>query len=231
MQPSANIPLSCEDDLENQDLWMKLYHQLLSLAQKWVYRSGVPIWRGQEYDVACDIVQTTLERAFVSMRKALQQGVPVFFPDHLAAVIAKRYFIDLQRHEQRLQHFSSDEETPGGRFTLNNLVDPTEEASEQLYEEELLCHSARYIACFSHKLREAILVDLANRTHFSADPTVLQRAFLTVGIRLQEYQRPPSSDQDERNRQSALRHLGYKRVRTHLALGQQKQESVSRSSR
>lgn len=212
MQTCPDVTRICGDDLESQDLWLKLYPLLLPKAQTWVYTSGVPTWRGQEYDVAWDIVQTALERTFVYIRKALKQGIPVSFPDHLALVIAKNYYRDLKRREQRLQHFSSDEEMLYGGCTLDRLTDPAEEAAEQLYEEELLRRSARYIALFSRKLRTAILVDLANRMHFGTDPTILQQAFLTAGIRLQEYQRPQSIDQDERNRQSALRHLAYKRV-------------------
>lgn len=225
MQTCPDIPLICIDDLESQDLWLKLYPLLLPKAQMWVYTSAVPTWRGQEYDVAWDIVQTALERTFTYIRKALQQGVPVCFPDHLAMVIAKNYYRDLKRREQRLQHFSSDEETVYGGLTLDRLTDPAEEAAELLYEEELLCLSARYIALFSRKLRTAILVDLANRMHFGADPTILQQAFLASGICLQEYQRPPSIDQDERNRQSALRHLAYKRM-TQLGIRVAKIETV-----
>ena len=224
MQTCTDVPQICEDSLEDHDLWMKLYPQLLPKAQRWVYNSGVPVWRGQEYDVAWDIVQTAIERTFVYIRKARQQDIPVHFPEHLAVVVAKNYYRDLKRHEQRLQHFPSDETVLCGRFTLNNLVDPAEEASEQLHEEEVLRHSARHIARFSQKLRLAILVDLANRMHFDADPTVLQQAFLAAGIRLQEYQRPQSVDPGERNRQSALRHLAYKRV-TQLVCAQQRWET------
>ena len=212
MYPYTDVPRICENSSDDDTLWMNLYPMLLPKAQRWVYNSGVLVWRGQEYDVAWDIVLTAIARTFEYIRKARAQDIIVHAPEHLAVVIAKNHYRDLQRHEWRMQRFASDEMGPGEYFSLNNLANPEEEAAEKVYEESLLSDSARNIAQFSNKLRSAILTDLANRMHFGAEPTALQQAFLSAGIRLQEYRRPRPTDPGERSRQSALRSMAYKRV-------------------
>ena len=196
----------------DDDLWTKLYRLLLPKAKGWTYNSGVHSWQGQEYDVAWDIVHTAIERTLVYLRKARQQGVVVHSPELLSIVIAKNHYRDCRRHEQRLQRFSSSEAEPDEQLLFRNWSDASEEASEKIYEEWLLKHFAKIISTFSTKRREAILVDLANRMHFDAEPTALQKAFLAVGIRLQDYQLPQPADPVERARQAALRSLAYKSV-------------------
>jgi hypothetical protein len=212
MPTSTDVPLAGGNTLNDERIWMNLYRVLLPKAKNWIYNSGVSIWRGQEYDVAWDIVLTAIERTFEYINQAREKGIIVHSPDHLSVVIAKNYYRDLRRRELRLQRFSQGESTQGEQHLLDRLVDPAEEAAEQVYEEWLLIKSASVIAAFSKKLRAAILVDLANRMYFGAEPTVLQQAFLAVGIRLQDYQRSQPCDPVQRGRESALRSLAYKRV-------------------
>ena len=212
MPTSMDVHLASGGTLNDECIWTNLYRVLLPKAKNWIYNSGVYIWQGQEYDVAWDIVLTAIERTFEYIHQAWANGIVVHSPEHLSVVIAKNYYRDLRRREQRLQRLSQDEFTPGEQISQSRLVDPAEEAAEQVYEEWLLVKTVSVIAAFSKKLRTAILVDLANRMHFGAEPTVLQQAFLAAGIRLQDYQRPQPSDPSERSRQSALRSLAYKRV-------------------
>lgn len=212
MSTPEDVPLASGDNLNDERIWADLYRVLFPKAKNWIYNSGVYIWQGQEYDVAWDIVLTAIERTFEYIQQAWANGVVVHSPANLSVVIAKNYYRDLRRREQRLQRLPQNEFAPGEQLARNKLVDPAEEASEKVYEEWLLISTVSVIAAFSKKLRTAILVDLANRMHFGTKPTVLQQAFLAVGIRLQDYQRPQSSDPAERSRQSALKSLAYKRI-------------------
>jgi hypothetical protein len=61
--------------------------------------------------------------------------------------------------------------------------------------------------------RTALLIDLANRLHFEAQPAqVLQRALLKAGLRLQDYQRPLPSNPKERRGHEALLRLAYRQI-------------------
>ena len=71
---------------------------------------------------------------------------------------------------------------------------------------------AREIVKFPCKQRKALLVDLANRMSFETKPTVLQKAFLNVGIQLEEYRQPLPESVKERSRDAALLHYAYKRI-------------------
>jgi DNA-directed RNA polymerase specialized sigma24 family protein len=199
-------------ELNDEDRWAALYRLLWPLVRSWTYNAGVAIWKGQEQDVAEDLVQTSMEKIFKYIEDAQKQHVIICSLEHLSIVIAKHCFLDMRRRELRLLHFSHDDVASKEQVSQNLLVDPSQEAEEKIYEEWLLARSAKTIATFSRKLRAAILVDLANRTCFDTEPTALQQAFLAVGVHLQDYQRASSIDAAERARQSALRSLAYKRL-------------------
>lgn len=196
----------------DDNLWTDLYYRLRPLARSWAYRAGVQTWKGQENDVAEDIVQGALLNLVQYTKNCRKNGTVIGSLERLSLVVAKHYFLDLRRRELRFQHFSDTPDTPGEQLSLERLVDPAQEAEEKIYEEEVLAASARTIAAFSTKLRAAILADLANNTSFDAEPTALQRAFLAAGVRLRDHRRAPAADPAERGRQSALRSLAYKRL-------------------
>jgi hypothetical protein len=172
----------------------------------------VALWKGQENDLAEDIVQAALLKLVQYVQHCRANGTVIGSLEHLSVVVAKNCFLDLRRRELRFQRFSDE---PGGSYeqpSLERLVDPAQEAEEKIYEEWLLAASAKRISTFSTKLRAAILADLANNSCFDAEPSSLQQAFLAVGVRLQDHQCPPSADPAERSRESALRSLAYKRI-------------------
>lgn len=205
------VAASCPT-LVAEDEWEELYRLLRPLARCWVYHAGVPVWQGQEQDIVEDIIQTSLEKLFKYTREMHARGTPIGSLQRLSIVITRRCFFDLRRRELRLRHFSYDTEDPGEHLSLDLLVDPAQEAEEKIYEEWLLVASAQAIATFSLKLRLAILTDLANRSCFDLESSVLQQALLAADIHLQEYQCAPSPDPAERGRQSALRCMAYKRI-------------------
>jgi len=212
MRSYTHCPSTRASTLDDETPWAGLYCLLRPLVRSWVYHAGVPIWQGQEQEVVEDILQTSMEKIFKYVREAHAKGVIICSLEHLSMVIAKHCFFDMRRRELRLLHFSHDEEGSSEQLSLDLLVDPSQEAEEKIYEEWLLAVSAQTIASFSTKLRAAILADLANRSCFDAEPSVLQQALLAAHIRLQDYQCAPSPDPAERSRQSALRSLAYKRL-------------------
>lgn len=208
--------LSLQDAFDDESFWADLYALLLKRVRPWVYNTKmVPTWKYQEQEVAEDIVATAIEKILKSLNAARQRGEVIFSIERWSIKIARHCFLDLIRRESRLLHFSYDMtefEEQQHALPLSFVVDPSQEVEEKIYEEWALAASAETIAAFSKKLREAILADLANNSHFAAEPSVLEQAFLVAGIHLQDYQRAPSPDAAERGRQSALRSLGYKRL-------------------
>lgn len=210
--PVSTDSLTRAPAAEDEAQWEMLYRRLRPLVRSWVYHAGVAVWMGQEQEIAEDIVQTSLEKIVRYVREMQARGVPICSFEHLSIVITRRCFFDMRRRDLRLRHFSPNGEGESEQLSLDLLVDPSQQAEEKMYEEWLLAASAQTIAAFSLKLRLAILADLANRSCFDAEPSVLQQAFLAADIRLQDYLRSPSPDPAERGRQSALRSLAYKRV-------------------
>ena len=211
MQAYANHPCALPV-LSDDERWTELYNRLRPLAKIWAYSAGVAIWKGQENDIAEDIVQAALLKIFQYVSACRANGTIIGSLEHLSLVIAKRCFLDMRRRELRFQRFPGSTHVSSEQGSLENLVDPSQEAEEKIYEEWLLAASAQTITAFSSKLRAAILADLANNSYFGAEPSPLQQAFLAEGVHLQDYQRVPSNDPAERSRQSALRSLAYKRI-------------------
>lgn len=198
-------------DLCSDTIWTTLYPLLLSLVKRWTYNTRV--FRGQENDVAWDVVQVAIRKTFEYALKARREGIPIVSLKRLSITIAKNYYRDLLRRDSRLVRFTSDEDTDDEQSLLDNLVDLSETAFDKVYEEWLFARLAKEIACLPGKTRIALLTDLANRMSFLGEPTPLQRAFLDVGIFLQEYQRPLPEDPAARSRHAALLGIAYKRLR------------------
>lgn len=200
-------------DLSSDTHWATLYTFLHPLVSNWVYTAGIRSWAGQEGDITWDIVQVSISRTFEYTRKLLNEGTAIYSLNSLSATIAKRYYLDLRRRDGRLVHFTQDADAVGEQIFLEHLVDPEETASEKIYQEWVFGWIARHIAKFPPKLRRALLIDIANRMHFGAEPGALQRAFLAVDICLQDYQQPLPVDPVERSRHASLLSLAYRRVK------------------
>lgn len=211
MQAYVNASLS-SITISDDERWADLYRRLRPLAKVWAYSAGVATWKGQENDIAEDIVQVALLKIFQYLNTCRENGTPIGSLERLSLVIAKHCFLDMRRRELRFQRLGYSTDVSSEQISLERLADPSQEAEEKLYEEWLLAASATTITAFSTKLRAAILADLANNSCFDAEPSALQQAFLARGVHLQDYQRAPSTDPAERSRQSALRSLAYKRL-------------------
>lgn len=196
----------------NDTNWQDVYMILRPLAKRMVYAYQVPTWRGQENDVAEDIIQETARKLFEYEQKAERKEVP---PIHallpMVRVIAYNYGKDIRRRDLRVTRVTEDEGAE--QFYVHSEEPDMEEyAIENAYQETLFTELAREIVHFPYKQRQALLIDLAAHMSFEQSPTPLQRAFLKVGIQLQDYRNLLPATPEERNRYTSLLAHAYRRI-------------------
>lgn len=206
----------CEEtssfDQVNYVNWHEYYPRLLSIAKRFVYVYHIPCWYGQEEDIAEDVAQETIVRMIKRIHKSQQgKAMPVNSMESMTTMIARNYVLDLRRHDRRVVRLAeiTVKETEAH---IGELENTSEKAIQQIFHEWVFLQVAYEIVRLPRKQRCAILIDLANRMSFDSQPTPLQKAFLTVGISLQEYQQLPSENSVKRARHSALLSLAYKRI-------------------
>jgi len=211
LRPNFSDPHRSEPG--NDALWINLYSFLRPFVKRLVYSSGISSWRGQEEDFVDDIVQETVVRVLKCVRKSEgDEGIPIASPKGLSIVIARNYYEDLRRRDKHLWRVVDDHCSPGIHLVLQGHVDPLELALNNMFLEWLYVKFALEAVKFSQKQRIALLTDLANRMDFSLEPTPLQKAFLAVGIHLQDYQQPLPKDPVERSRIASNTSLAFKRT-------------------
>ncbi len=171
-------------------------------------------WRGQEEDLAWDIVQESIRKVIEYMKKTdYKTHKNVHSLDGLLITTIWNYSTDLYRSEKKLRR-----ETSGSfeEFCFEAASDEasfSDVATENVYRERLFCSLARAIVRFPRKQRLAVLADLASRMSFRGAPTILQRAFLNEGINLKEYQSLQIESTKQKNRNAALLNYAYKRLK------------------
>src|SRR5215467_8474125 len=214
MDTYLQLPGSTTDDLSSDAFWINLYSFLRLYVRHLVYTSGMSTWHGQEDDIVDDIVQETTVRVLKCIRRAESgAGIPVASPEGLSIVIARNYYEDLRRRDRRLVRIAGDDDSPGVHLVLHNQLDPSELALNNMFLEWLYVKFSLEAVKFSLKQRTALLIDLANRMDFDVQPTPLQKAFLEVGIRLQDYQQPLPKDAVGRSRHASNVSLAFARTR------------------
>jgi hypothetical protein len=126
--------------------------------------------------------------------------------------IMHNYCEDTRRKDRPLTHLSQLQDSKREYLARTDLIDPSEIATESVFQEHLFILIAKEVINFPAKQRQALLIDLANSMSFDECPTPLQKAFQKVGIRLQDYQLPLSDDPVERSRFSSNLHHAYNRI-------------------
>lgn len=213
MTTHTNLPEPPQCDLRSDSTWQKISLLLRPLIKRWVYRSRVPSWKGQELDVVEDILQESLFRIFKYAKKAECSEVPpIELLERISIVIAHNCCKDMRRKDQRLTRFLPGEQTFGRQVVMSTVSDASEIAINNLFREWLYIKLSQDIVKFPEKQRRALLVDLANLMHFDEEPTPLQQAFLKQKIRLQDYQQSLPINSVERTRHASLLSLALKRV-------------------
>ncbi len=95
---------------------------------------------------------------------------------------------------------------------MSSRFDVLEDITDYQFLESIIVMLPAEIVKLPTKQRRALLIDLANRMHFGVYPTPLQRAFLEVGIQLQDYQQALPEDPVELSRHRSLVSIAYKRI-------------------
>ncbi|HEX4714671.1 MAG TPA: hypothetical protein VH164_07065 [Ktedonobacteraceae bacterium] len=187
--------------------WGESYPQLHAQARRLVNRMKIPNWLGQEEDVAWDIVQESMRKAFEYSQKCGEK--PVQSLAGLLCTTAQNCTFDLRRREKRLCR----ESTRVPQEFVDHEAQFSELAIEHVYHERIFRALAREIAHFPLKQRRALLADLAERMAFGEKPTTLQAAFRAEGIRLEEYRHLRPQSELERSRNAALLYQAYRRLK------------------
>jgi DNA-directed RNA polymerase specialized sigma24 family protein len=211
MNTLIQVPEVVTGEQNYDTLWIPLYLSLLPLAKRLVYSAHIYSWVGQENDIAWDIVLVTIQRTYEYMLKAQGENIPIGSFQRLSIRIAKNYFQDLRRKDNRLQPFNRDG-CSQIENTIHDEIDIAEVVLDKVYEEWLFQEIAKEIANYPPKLRVAMLIDIAIRMDFDIQPTPLQAAFLDVGIQLQDYANLLPLDPIMRSRHASLVSLGYRKL-------------------
>lgn len=200
-------------DLSDEVIWIEIYPKILSLSRRFVHEYWISCWSGQEEDIADDVAQETVRRLIERSQQAIRgEATPIFSIEKMLAKIALNFVRDLRRHDRRVIRILPEDGSIKMNIDVNALMSISETATENVYHEWLFHLLAHEIAKFPYKQRRAILMDLANRMSFGKQPTVLQTAFSTVGIDLQEYQQPLPENSADRTRYAALLYYAYRRL-------------------
>ncbi len=217
---AKNVGSSDSDkcNLKNNTTWDALYPFLGTRVRFWVHSSQIPLWHGQEEEIIADIVQEAIASTFMYTLKyssGTKEGgvIPCNSLRHISTAIAYKQYQDWRYQESRFVYIRPHGFSIHGYVVIYERVDPLERAVDSTFQEWYCDLLAGEIAKMPDRQRTALLIDLANRLHFDAQPTqVLQRAFLKVGLRLQDYQRPLPSNPKERRGHEVLLRLAYRRI-------------------
>lgn len=218
MEPNTSFSQGQDRPLPSEQQWNDLNRRLFVRTLHFIRSLHVPAWRGQEEDLAHDIVQTTLERAIIRLRQAdTGEAVPIASLLSFCARIAHNLCVDLQRREQRLVRLYTDTEQP--RWDLEEQLsagyDPIGDIIEQIVQISSLTVAVRLIVTLPNGQRTALLINLACMSfpYFSNEPTPLETALAHVGITLRDYVAMYPVDVAQKNRYASSLSLAYKKLR------------------
>lgn len=209
--------------------WNQLYPALKTLVRPLVYTHMIPVWRGQEDEIVDDIVQETVMRLWKYLRQVeAGQRSPIHSLSRFCYTIALNYCIDLQRKDRHNMHPPSLED--GYNLIISDELHSYRSveniAIDLLLTEDLFVLAAKLITAFPEKQCQAMLTDLANRMYFSDSPTSLQQAFLSVGVQLQDYQRPVANNKQEERKHAALIAYSYKQLSYMIDKGKKREKGA-----
>src|SRR5215471_5937734 len=120
--------------MSDTDKLASLYQLIRPLAKMWVYSAHLSSWRGQEEEIIDDIVQESITRVYVRLQKAERgEADEVKSIEALSRRIARNYFIDLVRKDQRLLRFEEVSPSTEGLSDGQNWANITEQIDEAMY--------------------------------------------------------------------------------------------------
>lgn len=204
-----------KNDICSEAIWKELYHKLDPCVRRFVYSHRFSPSKGQENDVIEDLLQEAVIRVFKYVKRAAEGHVaPIDSIERFGYTIALNVCRDWWRKERHVLLCQSlDEGVPEDALNRAWVLNPEEVALNLVYQEGIFMKAARDIAQFPQKTQRALLIELAERTFFDAEPTPLQKAFLQQGIRLADYQKLKPTDPKLRSRHNSLANQALKRVK------------------
>ena len=198
-----------EDDL----VWTELYTSLNPHVKKSVNGAGIKSWRGQERELAEDVLQEAVIRTFLQTQKAVRgEAAPIVSLFHFSKKVATNHIYDVARKDFRLIRPANDI-TVQEKMVADNWTDSTEEILNDIENAFLFALIAQIIVDFPVKQRNALLIDLAKLSPVDDLCSPLQQALKKVGIRLDTYRNLAPKTSLERGRHAALLSIAYKRVK------------------
>ncbi|HEY1352793.1 MAG TPA: hypothetical protein VGF67_24525 [Ktedonobacteraceae bacterium] len=188
MSINAHIPETEEERYSNSTFWEALYGSLRALVHHWVRSAPLALWRGQEEEIAADIVQEAISDTFRYARdyvcRTREKGIIFWQPlRRVSAVLAYKQYERQRRRDSSFVSVRVHQLAAQGYTTFDWRDDPLEPALQERYCEYL----AEAILTISSRARTAFLVYLANRTRLQAQPSFLCSALQKRGIHLPNY--------------------------------------------
>jgi DNA-directed RNA polymerase specialized sigma24 family protein len=216
----STLPIQGLDGLQLSDQqWNDLSHRLFTRILPLIYALHIAAWYGEEKEIANDIVQTTLERAYVRAQQiAAGEAAPIDSLFSFCWTIAHHYCIDCGRREKRMIPLYTCKTQQ--QWNLEEQVsidyDPVGDAFARLVQMSSLTAVVNLIPELPPKQRRALLINLAHLSapYFGAEPTPLEIALARVGIVLRDYVAMYPIDAAQKNCYSSSLSLAYKRLRT-----------------
>lgn len=200
-------------EYDDDSSWTELRSWLTFQVSDRVFNSHISDWQGQENEIIDDIVSESIRHLIERLEKANAGNadpIDTLYP--FARQVAFHCFIDLVRKDGRKVRFSQIttdyEETAIGLI----LADMEETTLNTLYYEQFFKLVAQEILTFPKKQKEAVLRDHARRAICMIDPTLLLRAYQSVGIQLMDYRNYTPANDIERRRHSSILHCAYRRL-------------------
>lgn len=200
-------------DLNSNALWEKLYHTLRPFIRKFVFRHKFSLRKGQENDVAEDLLQEAVMHVFKYLKRVAEGLVaPIDSIEKFSYTTAMNVCRDWWRKERNMQWQSLDDGIPEHVLSREQVLDPAEVALSAVYQEWVFLKVAPKVVGLPHKTRRALLVSLADLMAFGGEPTPLQRVFLQHGIEMADYRGGKPTDAKLRSRHASLLSQAYKKL-------------------
>jgi DNA-directed RNA polymerase specialized sigma24 family protein len=196
-------------------VWEDLYNRLRPYVLIWIRAYNLPLWLGQEQEIADDILQETFMRIFKYAKQVETNGnQPIVSLESFSMTIARNCIRDLRRKQYRLVRLTTHSKVrENSQQAISISIDPSELALVHLMSRDTLTILAHIIKDFPPGQRRAILIDLAQHSDFDEETGPLHIIFLELGINLHEYQITRPLNSAERSRHASLLSIAYKRLR------------------
>lgn len=204
-----------KSDYTNETLWENLSTVLKPRIKSWIRTHTLPSWRGQEDDIADDILQDTLEklwRTFLKAEKGIGRAIEAL--ERFAFRTARNCCIDRWRKDRRLLRLDDGDHSYEDQISRTQYVDPEEIVVDKEYEHWRCSEVSLHVLSFSPKSQLALLIEFASKLTGRGEPAgPLQRALLARGVDLNYYRRDMPADPKLKGRHASLVSQGYKKLR------------------